>query len=125
MLRTSGLRLGSRALCLCVGRRRRPGVGLVRLRSAAFILILLTGLLRTLIVRVALILLRPLTRIALRLLFGPLAPTVLALPVLILLRLRRLPRARALWAAMSDDPTYLAQLEPILEGLRKAGVPEE
>ena len=32
-------------------------------------------------------------------------------------------RARALWAAMSDDPTYLAQLEPILEGLRKAGVP--
>ena len=34
-------------------------------------------------------------------------------------------RARALWAAMSDDPTYLAQLEPILEGLRKAGVPEE
>ena len=25
---------------------------------------------------------------------------------------------------MSDDPTYLAQLEPILEGLRKAGVPE-
>ena len=34
-------------------------------------------------------------------------------------------RARALWAAMSDDPTYLAQLEPILEGLRKAGVPKE
>ena len=34
-------------------------------------------------------------------------------------------RARASWAAMSDDPTYLAQLEPILEGLRKAGVPEE
>ena len=33
-------------------------------------------------------------------------------------------RARALWAAMSDDPTYLVQLEPILEGLRKAGVPE-
>ena len=24
---------------------------------------------------------------------------------------------------MSDDPTYLAQLEPLLEGLRKAGVP--
>ncbi len=34
-------------------------------------------------------------------------------------------RARALWAAMSDDPTYLAQLEPIFEGLRKAGVPEQ
>ena len=33
-------------------------------------------------------------------------------------------RARASWTAMSDDPTYLAQLEPILEGLRKAGVPE-
>jgi TolB-like protein len=29
------------------------------------------------------------------------------------------------WAAMSDDPTYLAQLEPILEGMRKAGVPEQ
>ena len=26
---------------------------------------------------------------------------------------------------VSDDPTYLAQLEPILEGLRKAGVPEQ
>jgi hypothetical protein len=25
---------------------------------------------------------------------------------------------------MSDDPTYQAQLEPILEGLRKAGLPE-
>jgi TolB-like protein/class 3 adenylate cyclase len=33
-------------------------------------------------------------------------------------------RARAAWTARSDDPTYLAQLEPILEGLRKAGVPE-
>ena len=33
-------------------------------------------------------------------------------------------RARAAWTAMSDDPTYLAQLEPIFEGLRKAGVPE-
>jgi tetratricopeptide (TPR) repeat protein len=33
-------------------------------------------------------------------------------------------RARAAWTAMSDDPTYLAQLEPILEGMRKAGVPE-
>ena len=34
-------------------------------------------------------------------------------------------RARALWTARSDDPTYLAQLEPIFEGLRKAGMPEE
>ena len=34
-------------------------------------------------------------------------------------------RARALWTAMSDDPRYLAQLEPIVEGLRKAGMPEE
>ncbi len=34
-------------------------------------------------------------------------------------------RARAAWTARSDDPTYLAQLEPILEGLRKAGLPEE
>ena len=34
-------------------------------------------------------------------------------------------RARALWTARSDDPTYLAELEPILEGLRKAGVPEQ
>jgi len=33
-------------------------------------------------------------------------------------------RAHALWTAMSDDPTYLAQLEPIFEGMRKAGVPE-
>ena len=33
-------------------------------------------------------------------------------------------RAHAAWTAMSDDPTYLAQLEPILDGLRKAGVPE-
>jgi tetratricopeptide (TPR) repeat protein len=33
-------------------------------------------------------------------------------------------RARAGWTAMSDDPTYLAQLEPILDGLRKAGLPE-
>jgi len=28
-------------------------------------------------------------------------------------------------AAFSDDPTYLAQLEPIVEGLRRAGVPEQ
>ena len=34
-------------------------------------------------------------------------------------------RARASWTAWSDDPIYLAQLEPILDGLRKAGVPEE
>jgi tetratricopeptide (TPR) repeat protein len=34
-------------------------------------------------------------------------------------------RARAAWTAMSDDPTYLVQLEPILEGLRKAGIPEQ
>ena len=34
-------------------------------------------------------------------------------------------RARAAWTAMSDNPTYLAQLEPILDGLRKAGVPEQ
>jgi TolB-like protein/class 3 adenylate cyclase len=34
-------------------------------------------------------------------------------------------RARTLWTALSDDPTYLAQLEPLLEGMRKAGVPEQ
>ena len=33
-------------------------------------------------------------------------------------------RARAAWNAMSDDPTYLAQLEPLFDGMRKAGVPE-
>ena len=33
-------------------------------------------------------------------------------------------RARAAWTAMSDNPTFLAQLEPIFEGLRKAGVPK-
>ena len=33
-------------------------------------------------------------------------------------------RARAAWTAWSDDPTYLSQLEPILDGLRKARVPE-
>ena len=32
--------------------------------------------------------------------------------------------ARALWTATSDDPTFVAQLEPYLDGLRKAGVPE-
>ena len=34
-------------------------------------------------------------------------------------------RARVNWTALSDDPTYLAQLEPIFDGLRKAGVPEQ
>ena len=33
-------------------------------------------------------------------------------------------RTRASWAAMSDNPMYLAQIELYLEGLRKAGVPE-
>ena len=35
------------------------------------------------------------------------------------------PAPAPLWTAMSDDPTYLAQLEPILDGMRKAGLPEE
>jgi tetratricopeptide (TPR) repeat protein len=34
-------------------------------------------------------------------------------------------RADAHWRAVSDDPAYQAQLEPYLEGLRKAGLPEE
>jgi tetratricopeptide (TPR) repeat protein len=34
-------------------------------------------------------------------------------------------RARALWTAMSEDPTYLAGFEPVLHGLRKAGLPAE
>ncbi len=34
-------------------------------------------------------------------------------------------RFRANLAERSDDPTHLAQLEPILEGMRKAGVPEQ
>jgi tetratricopeptide (TPR) repeat protein len=36
-------------------------------------------------------------------------------------------RARALRTAVSDDPSYLAQLDPdpFFEGLRKAGVPEQ
>jgi TolB-like protein/class 3 adenylate cyclase len=34
-------------------------------------------------------------------------------------------RARVLWTAMSDDPTYLAQLQPIFNGMLKAGVPEQ
>jgi TolB-like protein/class 3 adenylate cyclase len=33
-------------------------------------------------------------------------------------------RARSAWTAMSDDPTFLALLETIFDGLRKAGVPE-
>jgi TolB-like protein/DNA-binding winged helix-turn-helix (wHTH) protein len=33
-------------------------------------------------------------------------------------------RRRASWTAQSDDPTYLAQLAPILEGMREAGIPE-
>jgi tetratricopeptide (TPR) repeat protein len=34
-------------------------------------------------------------------------------------------RARASWRPMSDDPTFLAGLERNLEGLSKAGVPEQ
>ncbi len=34
-------------------------------------------------------------------------------------------RARAAWTARSDDPTYLGHAEGILEGMRKAGVPEK
>jgi hypothetical protein len=34
-------------------------------------------------------------------------------------------RARADWTRWSDDPTCLAQLEATLDGLRKAGVPEQ
>jgi TolB-like protein/class 3 adenylate cyclase/Flp pilus assembly protein TadD len=34
-------------------------------------------------------------------------------------------RSRANWTARSDDPTFLAQLELYLDGLRKAGLPEE
>jgi tetratricopeptide (TPR) repeat protein len=33
-------------------------------------------------------------------------------------------RAGAALTARSDDQTYLGQLEPILEGMRKAGIPE-
>jgi TolB-like protein/class 3 adenylate cyclase len=32
-------------------------------------------------------------------------------------------RARVDWTALSDDPTYLAQLEPLFESMRMAGVP--
>jgi TolB-like protein len=34
-------------------------------------------------------------------------------------------RARAIYSATSDDPTYLSQLESILKGMRVAGVPEQ
>jgi TolB-like protein/class 3 adenylate cyclase len=34
-------------------------------------------------------------------------------------------RVRAAWTAMSDEPTYLVQIERTLEALRKAGVPEQ
>jgi TolB-like protein len=34
-------------------------------------------------------------------------------------------RARHAWTAMSDNATYLAQLEPVLEGMNIAGVPEQ
>jgi hypothetical protein len=34
-------------------------------------------------------------------------------------------RVHAAFKAMSDDPTYLARLEPVFDGLRKAGLPEE
>jgi tetratricopeptide (TPR) repeat protein len=35
-----------------------------------------------------------------------------------------LSRARENWTAPSDDPTYRARLEPIFDGMRRAGVPE-
>jgi hypothetical protein len=34
-------------------------------------------------------------------------------------------RARAARTAWSDDPTCLAQIERVLEGMRQAGVPEQ
>jgi TolB-like protein/class 3 adenylate cyclase len=34
-------------------------------------------------------------------------------------------RARATYTPVSDDPTYLAQTEAVLEGMRKAGIPEQ
>jgi len=33
-------------------------------------------------------------------------------------------RARAIWTAVSGDPTFLAKIELVFDGLRKAGVPE-
>jgi TolB-like protein/class 3 adenylate cyclase len=34
-------------------------------------------------------------------------------------------RVRAAWTARSTDPTFLAEIEPIFEGMRKAGLPEQ
>ena len=34
-------------------------------------------------------------------------------------------RTRAAWTAMSDDPTYLSQIEPYLDAMRKGGIPEQ
>jgi tetratricopeptide (TPR) repeat protein len=34
-------------------------------------------------------------------------------------------RYRAVFATISDDPTLLAGLEPIFDGMRKAGLPEQ
>jgi tetratricopeptide (TPR) repeat protein len=34
-------------------------------------------------------------------------------------------RVRAAWTARSDEPTYLAQLAPIFDGMRNAGVHEQ
>jgi TolB-like protein/class 3 adenylate cyclase len=34
-------------------------------------------------------------------------------------------RARSAWTAIINNPTHLAQLEPIFDGMRKAGVPEQ
>ena len=33
--------------------------------------------------------------------------------------------ARSLWTAFSDEPNYVATIEPVLEGMRMAGVPEQ
>ena len=34
-------------------------------------------------------------------------------------------RVGAAWTAMSEDPTYLVQIDRTLEALRRAGVPEQ
>ena len=34
-------------------------------------------------------------------------------------------RVRAARTARADDPTYLTQLEPLFDGMRRAGVPEQ
>jgi Flp pilus assembly protein TadD len=34
-------------------------------------------------------------------------------------------RLRATWTAMTDDPAHLAQIERVLEGMRKAGAPKQ